>query len=392
MRARHDRIRSRFRTSPSHVLPWLALAAFACGDGTPGEPPVTELAGCDGAKLLSKPSDPDQRGPWPVGVRTVTVGRLQAEVWYPARRGSEAGQPRARYDIRRSLNASQRDVIPDADNPWQDCNCHRELPLDEEHGPYPAVVFVHGTAAFRHQSLTHVTHWASRGFVVIAADHPGLVLGDVLTMLCPDTPTGARDLAGDVAALVAALGAPSGDLGFLTGHVDAGRLALAGHSAGAATAATSSGLPGVRVVLSLAGNQPATGSALSRTVFLAANRDNLVSPSAARDAWSRSATPRHFITLDGIGHLAFSDLCETKNAAGQNLLQIGEQYQLCGVAAAGLLFDCNPAFIPAADAWDIINFATTRALETELQCATGGPPLDRVDDVYAHVAGYEEAP
>lgn len=380
------------RSLPCVLVPLaLAAAAAACGDGSPTEPPVTEITGCDGAALLSKPSDPDERGPWPVGARTVTVGRLQAEVWYPARRGSETGQPRARYDLRASLNASQRDVIPDADNPWQDCDCHRDLPLDDAHGPYPAVVFVHGTAAFRHQSLTHVTQWASRGFVVIAADHPGLILGDVLTMVCPDTPTGARDLAGDVAALVAALGAPAGDLAFLAGRVDAGRLALAGHSAGAAAAAASSGLPGVQVVLSLAGNQPATGAGLARTVFLAANRDDIVSPAASRDAWSRSSTPRHFVTIHGTGHLAFSDLCETKNAAGQNLLQIGEQYQLCGVAAAGLLFDCNPAFIPAADAWDIIDFATTRALEQMLHCATDGPGLDRIDALYEHVAGYEEA-
>lgn len=368
------------------------LILAACGEGgAPVDPPVTELAGCDGARLLSKPRDPDRAGPWPVGARTITVGRLTVEVWYPAVRGSETGQPAARYDIRPSLNASQRDAIPDADNPWQTCACHRDLPLDEAHGPYPAVVFVHGTAAFRHQSLAQVTHWASRGFVVVAADHPGLLLGDVLAMVCGDEPTGTRDLTGDVGALVTALGAPAGELAFLAGHVDATRIALAGHSAGAGTAAEASGLPGVRVVLSLAGNREATGAGLERSVFLGANRDNLVPPSAVREAWSRSSTPRHLVTIGGAGHLAFSDLCETKNAAGKNLLQIGEQYQLCGVAAAGLLFDCNPAYIPAAAGWDIINYATTIALESTLQCAAGGPSIDRVDDTYAEVAEYDEA-
>ena len=54
----------------------------------------------------------------------------------------------------------------------------------------PPVVFVHGTAGFRSQSLEIVTHWASRGFVVIAADHPGLYLGDLIRSVCgQDAPT-----------------------------------------------------------------------------------------------------------------------------------------------------------------------------------------------------------
>ncbi len=31
-----------------------------------------------------------------------------------------------------------------------------------------------------------------------------------------------------------------------------------------------------------------------------------------------SATPRHYFSIVGGAHLAFSDLCETKNAAGKN--------------------------------------------------------------------------
>ncbi len=365
----------------------------ACGDGSSGDPPVTELAGCDGAALLSKPSDPDQPGPWPVGVRTASVGRLgKVEIWYPAVRGSEVDQPKVRYDIRASLNPMQRDVISDADNPWQACDCYRDLPLDGTHGPYPAIVFVHGTAAFRHQSASLVTHWASRGFVVVAADHPGLMLGDLLTMLCPDTPTGTQDLAGDVAALIAALGTPTGSFFFLAGHVDATRLAVAGHSAGAGAAAAATAEPGVRVVISLAGNRAAAASAtLERSLFISGDSDNLVSAAAVRAAWDSSATPRHYLNILGAGHLAFSDLCETKNAAGQNLLQIGEQYGLCGVAAAGALFDCNPAYIAGPIGWDIIDFASTTILESTLQCATGGPAIDRVDDLYSMASGYAEA-
>jgi predicted dienelactone hydrolase len=373
----------------------VSIALAACGgDDGPTDPPVQDIAGCDGATLLSKPTDPAARGPWPVGARTVSVGRLgKVEVWYPAARGSEVGKATARYDIREALNASQRTTISDADNPWQDCDCYRDLPLDDAHGPYPAVVFVHGTAAFRHQSLPIVTHWASRGFIVIAADHPGLVLGDVLTMLCPDTPTGSRDLAGDIAAEIAALGAPADGLAFLAGHVDATRLAVAGHSAGASAAASATALPGVRVVIGMAGNQAAADSrpTLERVLFMAGDMDSIVQPSAVKNAWSMSATPRHYFSIVGGAHLAFSDLCETKNAAGKDLLQVANDYNLCGAAAAGLLFQCDPAFIPGPEAWDIIDFATTTVLESTLQCATGGPTIDQVDDTYPKAHNYEEA-
>src|SRR5579862_2319099 len=151
----------------------------ATPDGGPGP-----IAGCAGASFLPVPADPKARGPWPVGARTVTIGRLTAEVWYPAVVGSDAGQPAVTYDIRKELPAAEASKIPDVDNPVQRCDCARDLPIDAAHGPYPIVLFVHGTAAFRTQSLPIVTHWASRGFVVVAADHPGLDLGDFIGGLC----------------------------------------------------------------------------------------------------------------------------------------------------------------------------------------------------------------
>ena len=167
---------------------------------------------------------------------------------------------------------------------------------------------------------------------------------------------------------------------------------MAGHSAGAGVAASSSALPGVRVVISMAGNQVAADSAtLERVLFMAGDMDGIVAPSASRTAWSTSATPRHYFSIVGGAHLAFSDLCETKNAAGKDLLEIASDYQLCGAAAAGLLFDCDPAYIPGPEAWDIINFASTTVLESTLQCATGGPTIDQVDDTYPKAHNYEEA-
>jgi len=379
----------------------VALALTACGgdstgdagdDDDGGNPPPMEIAGCDGATLLSSPTDPAEPGPWPVGARTVTIGRLTVEIWYPAMVGSQAGKTPIRYDIRQALNPSQRTLIPDADNPWQDCDCYRDLPLDAAHGPFPVVVFVHGTAAFRHQSVSQTRHWASRGFVVIAADHPGLMLGDFLAQACPDDPSGAQNLSGDVDAMLAALAAPTGDLAFLAGKLALDRVGVAGHSAGGSAAANATGKPGVRVIAALAGGAAAPDSAtLEDVLFMGGTNDNVVQFSSVTSAWNGSATPRHLVGIGGAGHLVFSDLCETKNAAGKDLLAIANDYQLCGAAFAGLLFDCNPEYVGGQIGWNITNYATTTVFEKALHCSTTTPAVDTVEGAYPEVETFMEA-
>ena len=155
----------------------LLALLLGCESSKTTPPPGGDVTGCAGASLLPNPMDFAARGPWAVGSRSVAIGSLTAEVWYPAPPGSDAGTEPARYDIRKQLPASESAKIPDADNPWQTCDCARDLELDAARGPYPVVLFVHGTASFRHQSLHQVTHWASRGFVVVAADHPPVLPG-----------------------------------------------------------------------------------------------------------------------------------------------------------------------------------------------------------------------
>ena len=367
------------------------LVACSGPDTEPGEdpPPGSEVAGCDGATLLATPSDAAARGPWEVGVRTVTIDGLTVDVWYPAPPGSAAGAEPARYDIREALPASEAAKIPDADNPWQHCDCVRDLPFDDARGPFPAIVFVHGTAAFRHQSLPLVTHWASRGFVVVAADHPGLYLGDFLGMACGGQPP-PQDLSGDVDTLIAALGNPAGDLAFLAGHVDASRLAVVGHSAGGGAAAKATSKPGVRVVIPLAAAQSAPASpTLESVLYLGGLSDEIASWGQVTTAWSGAATPRRLVGIAGGGHLTFSDLCETKNARGEDLLQIAEANGVCGAQFAGFLFDCDPTHIEGRKGWDIINDASSSVLETVLQCQPDRDP-STIKSRYPDVAEYRE--
>jgi len=356
-------------------------------DDSPARPPplpeVDEAEGCDGAALLARPADLTGRGPWPVGTRRLTVGRLAVDVFYPARRGSDFGEEAAVFDIRTFLPASQQGFVSNTRNPAQVCDCFADLPLDDVHGPWPVVVFVHGTAAFSTQSLSDVTHWASRGVVVIAATHPGLYLADSLSIFCPDEPTGPRDLDGDLDALLAAVGGGGAGAGFLSGALS-DRVALVGHSAGA-NAVVEAGnrvdaSAGVDVVIGLAGS-----AALERAgvafLAMAGTADSVVRASASTSAWSTSSTPRRLVTLTNAGHLAFSDLCETRNGAGENLLEIAQDERICGADAASLLFDCSPDLQPAAESRAIVRAATTWMFEERLLCAT--PPTPFSDAVGA---------
>lgn len=373
------------------IVLWAACGTANNGAASaPGDAPVA-ASGCDATSLVDVPANTAQQGPWPVGARTVKVGQLTVEVWYPAMFGSNAGQPAARYDIREQLPPSEHDTIPDADNPWQDCNCYRDLPLDESHGPYPVVVFIHGTAGFRTQSLAQMTHWASRGFVVVAADHPGLKLADMLSFLCPDQASGERDLAGNVDAELAALDAATGELAFLSDRIDMERIAIAGHSAGGSGAASVATRPGVKVVIPMAaGPTLPAGDAVS--LFMGAESDTVVSYDSVRAGYDASPSPKRFVGIGNTGHLAFSGLCELRNGAGKDLVAIAQQHNVCGAYLANSLFDCSDSYIDGAIATEIVNYATSAELESVLQCSNAADNFATLTDNYPQVIDFDETP
>ena len=325
-------------------------------------------SGCSGQALQALPPDPSARGPWPVGARTVTLAGLTTEVWYPAVLGSDSGATPAVYDPREHLPPADAAKIPDADNPWQTCDCVRDLPLDGAHGPYPVVLFVHGTAAFRTQSLTFMTHWASRGFVVVAADHPGIQLKDVLAS--PLGLPGASDQSGDANKLLDALAQPSGDVAFLAGHLDAARIGAAGHSAGGGAIAGLGGRAQVLIPMASMGTQP--GSALVSSLVMGAGNDGIDTYSNVQKGYSSSPKKKRLVGLGGdAGHLAFSDLCAIGADQG-GILQIAQDH---GVQVPALIAQlardgCKPGQLAPGDGWHIVDFATSAVLEETLQCSS----------------------
>jgi dienelactone hydrolase len=342
----------------------LALWLFGCGSSDePAQSPAPERTGCESnVALLDSSADAAAPGPWPVGARVVNVQGLVAEVWYPATPGSEQGATPKRYDVRDWLPEDQRDEIPDADAPFQDGGAYPDLPLDDAHGPYPAVVFVHGTAGWRTQSLALVEHWASRGFVVIAADHPGLYLGDMLALNL------ARDLGGDIEKLRSTLVTPSGDLAFLSNRIDATRIGMAGHSAGGNAIANQGESPGVRVLIALAAGGTTAGSALESSLVMGGKADAVVPYAEQVGGYEASPRKKRLVGVEGAGHLFPTDLCHLENAAGEDLVEIAQKHQIQNAQFASVLFDCPTTEPPREQNRQIVSFATAAVLEETLLC------------------------
>jgi dienelactone hydrolase len=368
-----------------------------------------------GANLLPVPDDVAVRGPWDVGVRTVHIGRLTVELFYPAQPGSSLNHSEATYSLRDWLPPQEIAKVPEDHSPPIGPiggHLYRDLPVDDAHGPYPIVIFIHGTASMRIASGSTNTQWASRGFVVLAADYPGLGLTDQLNSACGYPTTGDQDIEGDVNTQLSALGSASGDLAFLAGHLDTTRLGISGHSQGACIAATLSTLPNLQIVIPMAGSMPVSASpSLKSLMFIAGMDDtvigydapllgNVVCPAGAtddKDAYADSPGPpdvhKRLVGIKGGGHLAVTDLCQ-KNKQGLNAIDEAKADGVCGIDTAviiGLpaLFDCGS--IDWMDGVKAVNYATTAALEETLLCKDRSAQFDQLGS-NPLIGDYQHAP
>lgn len=288
----------------------LALILFlACA----GEPAPDSGA----VQPLDLPEDPATPGV-PVGARTVEHQGVRLEVWYPAD-DAVAGQSGEVLDLDPFLPASVAEHIGLPGLPGLPTRAVRDAPLRPLDQALPVVLFSHGFGGFRVQSVDLTTHLASRGYLVVAPDHPGRMLGDALPCLFTP-PLEGCDLSGFTsdpgpAGLAAALDwvrseAQAG--GWLEGAVDPTRLGVVGHSAGAISTTTyGQQEPEVDALVPMAGGDAVMDLP---TAFLAGSCDPFPGMPAVQASVAASSDAS-LVTLVGSGHLAFTDLC-TLDLAG----------------------------------------------------------------------------
>lgn len=290
------------------------------------------LAACDGGaedtgpaptpEPLDLPADPAERGA-PVGVRTVSHGDLTLEVWYPAS-DDVAGEATELVDFYAHIPAVVEAKVGVFTFPQVDSGAVRDAPLRWPEAPYPVVVFSHGFGGVREQSVDYTTHLASRGYVVVATDHVGRRMEDLLP--CVFSPpldgcaleTDGDPAVDDVEAIADWVEAAAAD-GWLAGAIDPDTIGLSGHSAGAGTTATA-GDEDTRFDALLPMAAPGVNDRDVPQLLLGGTCDSFA-PDADMIAAGEGAAG--LVRIEGAGHLAFSNLCDLDIGTLGNELFVG---------------------------------------------------------------------
>jgi fermentation-respiration switch protein FrsA (DUF1100 family) len=253
----------------------LATAACTAGPGRAAQRVSTE-AGAGRPEQVGVQTGTAPTTTFGVGSRTLTFVRssdrlLRTSVWYPAKGRGGAGTAVAT-------------------------------------GRFPVVVFSHGLTAVPTDYRELVTRWAAAGFVVVGPAYPhtsrGVKQFEVLDVV--NQPADASFVLTQVLAL------DTSKTDGLRGHLNAERLAAAGHSAGAITTV---GLfangrdKRLDAGIVLAGNGLGMGStyagAPAALLFVHGDQDPITPYSLGLSAFnSAPATwPTAFLTLSGQGHM-----------------------------------------------------------------------------------------
>jgi len=359
------------------ALATLGALLVACDSGSSGSSSSSSSSSSGGSgacgvtKLRAIPVDPSVRGPWAVGSRTVTVGTLKTEVWYPAVPGSEAGKAKDWIDTREYMPESD----PVATDPIFQIDSYKNLAIDSGYGPYPVIVYVHGTGSFRTASHALFTHWASRGFVVICADNPGIMMGDLMEGGCGALLS--ADQKGDTQDLLAAVRSQSSGLSFLRGRIATDRIGLGGHSAGGVAVRGLGGERGVQVIIPMASGGVQSGTYVKSVLVMGGLQDAAATPSIVRSGYEDTPIKKRLVLIPDAGHMVFCSVCGIVAASDEDL----------GPMATIANDGCGPQYMDPAKSTEIVNFASTAAYEETLMCASAS--ASQIDTISRRFPGVQ---
>lgn len=355
---------SKFRTSVAAVVVVFTLVLTACSgsdDASTGQNgAATPTTAPDAAEFADAFAEP---GPYPVGITTLQLatGPL-VEVWYPAVEGTSGTDT---YDMREfTPEAIQELLTGDADSTFT-INAGRDA--DAAQGPFPVVLFSHGSAGIRQQSSFLTSHLASWGMVVASPDHPSRDLNNRLGG-GPEEPTNSVD---DLLGTLALLTDQNQD-GLLAGRLDLDSVAAVGHSAGGGTVLAAASDPAIDGYVSMASGIAASDDPpvlpQKPSFFLAGAEDGVVPPERTRAAFEAVPGPSLLWVIEGVGHNGFDDFCTFGN--GQGIIGVAIASGLGGLletqpALMALGEDgCIPPAIPVTETFPMINHAVTSWLRS----------------------------
>ena len=345
-------------TAPSTVATTVAATTATTAEPAT-DPPATDPA--------LAPFETIEPGAYDVGVQTITVmdasrnRPLTVDVWFPI--DDATGQPAHQYTLLPGVSYQSPTAV-DAD-----------ASMVASGGPFPLVVYSHGSGGLRYLDSNYTEAIASHGYVVAAPDHTGNTAIERLSNTEAEFDVTALNRPQDVSAVIDAMtDAGHPDAAGLAAAVDPEQIAVTGHSFGGFTAyAMASGYanalgtfeadPRVDAIVPLA---PATGDASGRQLLsdddLAAitvpalvmvgtnDRTTPATPNVERPWELSSSEPRYRIDLVDGQHQTFSDVCA---------------YQ----QSVPLLADVPPLILDTINAY------------AEEGCSPGDMPIDRAHEL-----------
>jgi predicted dienelactone hydrolase len=189
------------------------------------DPPVTQPANTPDITLG------DGFGPYAVGVQTIMVpdstggGRdLTVDVWFPLSQDIDADFPPQQYTF-----------LPGTyyESPSAVAATAQSIATD---GPFPLVVYSHGSGGIRFLDSNYTEALASNGYIVAAADHIGNTAVDQIAGSETSAEVTAFNRPNDITRVIDAFLDPEnvGTVGFVA-NLNPGQIAVTGHSFGGFT-------------------------------------------------------------------------------------------------------------------------------------------------------------
>lgn len=272
---------------------------FACGARSDrGETACAEQSRCSDVVEWTAGTclDPRQRGPYGVGARVVRMVKdsvaspgtervLDTVVWYP----STAREP---------LDNQYAAVV--------------DAPLDASGGPYPVLMFSHGSCGYATQSLFLTALVASYGYVVVSPPHPGNTLFQFPNCGTPAAQiASAQERPADIRfALDQMLSANGDESSPFFGALDPNRLGMSGHSFGGLTTyLVMAQDTRFKVAMPMAPAVLGTPVLTVPSLTMMGQIDSVVQLPAIRTAYANASEPKLLVEVENAGHYAFSDLC-----------------------------------------------------------------------------------
>ena len=300
------------------------------------------------------PADLAGQGPYSVGVttRALPEGNL-VEVWYPA---EESAGGTVDYTVRSFLPPAIGDLVPDTLDDTRSIDATRDAVAASD-GPFPVVLFSHGSTSFRLQSSVLAQHLASWGIITASTDHPSRDLLNAIGGTTEGQPPSIDDFRSMREYLTTL-----GDDELLGGVLDNDRIALGGHSAGGGTIVQMAGDEGILGYVSYASGLGDEAPDVP-SLFMAGELDMIVDPvERTAAAFERAPSPSWLWSFADSGHLAFSDLCAV-GSDGATLIDLAE------AAGLGALVDdrlrtlgtdgCEEPNRPVEEVWPGVHQSAT---------------------------------